>query len=89
MPMLLEERLLFIFVLLSVPSLVYALERLFKRKVYNRKIVIFIYVFMSLFYFDIIEKYYRDIYEEIYKEIRLEEQTSGNIKNQELSNTTQ
>ena len=60
MTILAEERIIFIFVLLSIPALVYAVEKLTKRKVYNRLIVLLIYVLITWFYMDKVEIYYRN-----------------------------
>jgi len=60
MTILTEERIVFIFVLLSIPALVYAVEKLTKRKVYNRWIILLIYVMITWFYMDKVEIYYRN-----------------------------
>jgi len=60
MTILTEERIVFIFVLLSIPALVYAVEKLTKRKVYNRLIILLIYVMITWFYMDKVEIYYRN-----------------------------
>ena len=74
MTILTEERIIFIFVLLSIPALVYAVEKLTKRKVYNRLIILLIYVMVTWFYMDKIEIYYRN---KLFKgEESLEQETS-------------
>lgn len=60
MSLLFEERLIFLFVLVSIPALVYAVERLTKRKVYNRAIIILLYILLTWFYIDKVEIYYRN-----------------------------
>ena len=60
MTILTEERIVFIFVLLSIPALVYAVEKITKRKVYNRLIILLIYVMITWFYMDKVEIYYRN-----------------------------
>jgi len=60
MTILTEERIVFIFVLLSIPALVYAVEKLTKRKVYNRLIILLIYVMITWYYMDKVEIYYRN-----------------------------
>jgi len=74
MTILTEERIVFIFVLLSIPALVYAVEKLTKRKVYNRLIILLIYVMITWFYMDKIEIYYRN--KLIKGEESLEQETS-------------
>ena len=60
MNLLVEERLIFLFVIISIPALVYAVERLTKRKVYNRVIILLLYVMLTWFYIDKVEIYYRN-----------------------------
>lgn len=60
MSILFEERLIFIFVITSIPALVYSIERLTKRKVYNRLIILLLYIVVTWFYIDKIEIYYRN-----------------------------
>ena len=60
MNLLAEERLIFLFVIISIPALVYAVERLTKRKVYNRVIILLLYVMLTWFYIDKVEIYYRN-----------------------------
>ena len=60
MNLLVEERLIFLFVIISIPALVYAVERLTKRKVYNRVLVLLLYVVLTWFYIDKVEIYYRN-----------------------------
>ena len=74
MTILTEERIVFIFVLLSIPALVYAVEKLTKRKVYNRLIILLIYVMITWFYMDKVEIYYRN--KLIKGEESLEQETS-------------
>ena len=60
MTILAEERIIFIFVLLSIPALIYAVEKLTKRKVYNRLIILLLYVLVTWYYMDKVEIYYRN-----------------------------
>ena len=60
MDILVEERLIFLFVIFSIPALVYAIERLTKRKVYNRFIILLLYILLTWFYIDKVEIYYRN-----------------------------
>ena len=60
MSLLFEERLIFIFVIISIPALVYAVERLTKKRVYHRAIILLLYVMLTWFYIDKIEIYYRN-----------------------------
>ena len=60
MTILAEERLIFLFVIISVPALVYAVQRLTKRKIYNRPAILLVYVLLTWFYIDKVEVYYRN-----------------------------
>ncbi|MCK5012468.1 MAG: hypothetical protein KAS66_01490 [Candidatus Omnitrophica bacterium] len=60
MNLLVEERLIFLFVVISIPALVYAVERLTKRRIYNRAIILLLYVMLTWFYIDKVEIYYRN-----------------------------
>lgn len=60
MSILTEELIVFIFVLLSIPALVYSVEKISGRKIYNRLIILLIYVLLTSFYLDKVEIYYRN-----------------------------
>lgn len=60
MDILIIERILFLFMLVSLPSLIYALEKLTQRKLHNKLVIIAIYTVLSMVYFDIIDEYYRN-----------------------------
>lgn len=64
MPLILEETIILVFVVLAVPALAYALERLTSRRIFSRKIIIAIYFIIFFIYLINIEKARRQIRED-------------------------
>jgi len=54
-----EERIVFLVVIFSLPALAYAVQKLFGKKILNKRSILIIYVILSWIYFDIVDDYYR------------------------------
>lgn len=84
MTILAEERLIFILVIISIIAFVYAVEKLTKRKVYNRLVILLLLVMVTWFYMDKVEVYYRNKIikgeESLVQEAEYPEEPSGAYK---------
>jgi len=56
MGLLFEEVVVFIFFLVSVPALMYALQKLSKKKLFNKTLIVLIYVILIWIFFIQLEK---------------------------------
>ena len=61
MDLLIEEIIVLLFIIVSVPALVYALGKVTKRKLFNKRLIVLLYALIFYIFFMNIEKVMRKI----------------------------